>query len=253
MYFLNNPRKAITCYCFINLNLKKIFIANHKCGVSYFTHLFSQKYTGKSQYIDWKNTYKLGDWYLAVEREEIHNFANQYNEQEFQKIMVTRNPYDRALSFFTNTFWDVPSRTNDRLYAPTWKEMAGDRLEKLEELRNKKQFKEGFTMFLDIQWNNPTDGVKRIRTINNGLGDEHLYPQSLAYKGILTDVAFVDIAKSPSVAGFLGINEEICQSARNPSSNSRRVLEDGFFDDLDLTAFNEFYRDDFGLGYKICA
>ena len=50
---------------------------------------------------------------------------------------------------------------------------------------------------------------------------------------------------------FLGFGEELKLGAKNPSSNSVRVLEDGFFDDLELTMFNEFYRDDFGLGYDL--
>ncbi len=253
MTFLNNPRKAITCYCFINLKLKKILIANHKCGVSCFNHLFSKKYFGKTKYIDWQNTYQIGDWHLAVEREEIQNFTDQYDEREFEKIMVTRDPYDRALSFFTHTFWDDAHRKPTQ-YIHAWKEMAGGRHEELKELREKDRLKEAFAMFLDIQWNNPTDGVKHIHTMNNGLGDEHLYPQSLAIKGLLTDVEFVDIKDSQSdrIMEFLESKVELGLNSRNSSSNSKRVLEDGFFDGFNLKAFNEFYRDDFGLGYKIC-
>lgn len=254
MNFLNNPRKAIVFYCFINLKLKKIFIVNHKCGVSYFNHLFTKKFLGETKYIDWKNTYQLGDWHLAVTREEIQNFSNQYDERRFDKIMITRNPYNRSLSFFSNTFWDVKSKVRMKHYAPTWKTMAEVKYEELDKLREKGCLKEAFAIFLDIQWNNPTKGVKHTNSMNEGLGDEHIYPQSLAYKGLLTDVEFIDIkdSRSERVTEFLGFNEVLIHSSRNSSSNSRRVLDDDFFDGLDLKAFNEFYRDDFGLGYKIC-
>ena len=248
MTFLNKPRKAITCYCFINLKLKKILIINHKCGVSYFNHLFTKKYTGETRYIDFRNEYQLGDWHLAIVREEIQNFASQYDEREFDKIMITRNPYDRALSFFTHTFWDNAHRKPAQ-YIHTWGEMAGNKHKELKELREQDDLKKAFSIFLDIQWNNPTEGVKHIHTMNNGLGDEHIYPQSLAYKGLLTTMEFVDIKDSQSnhVMDFLGFSEELNPRLKNSSSNSIRVLEDGFFDDMELTAFNEFYRDDFEL------
>lgn len=251
MNFLNNPRKAITCYCFINLNLKKILIANHKCGVSYFTHLFTKQYNGESRYIDWKKEFQFGDWHLATEREEIQNFSNQYEESKFKKIMITRCPYDRALSFFSNTFWDSSERT-EIIYLEAWKTMMGNRIEELIHLKEQGEFKEGFKMFLDIQWNNPTEGVEHIKSENGGLGDEHLYPQNLAFKDILTNVKFIDVKDCKSASKFLEFEKDICPSARNPSSNSKRVLENDFFDDLDLKAFNKFYRDDFELGYKIC-
>lgn len=251
MSFLNRPRKAITCYCFINLKQHKIIILNHKCGISYFNHLFTKKFLGEAIYIDWKNTYQLGDWHLAVTREEIQNFSDQHDEREFHKMMITRNPYDRSLSFFTNTFWDNDGRK--KMYTHTWKEMAGDRHPELLRLKEEGEFKETFEMFLDIQWNHPTDGVRHIQTMNNGLGDEHLYPQSLACKDILTDVEFIDIQDCQIAVEFLGFRVELKPGKKNPSSNSARVLDDGFFDDLDLTVFNEFYRDDFGLGYKICS
>ena len=247
MNFVNNPRKAVTCYCFINLELKKIFIVNHKCGISYFNHLFTKKFLGEAKYIDWKNTYQLGNWNLALTREEIQNFTDQHDEREFRKMMITRNPYDRALSFFTNTFWD--NNGQKEMYIHTWKKMVGDRHSELLGLKEAGKFKEAFNIFLDVQWTNPTEGAKDICSRNNGLGDEHIYPQSLAYKGLLTAMKFVDIKYSQSehVMSFLEFREELKFVASNPSSNSVRVLEDGFFDDLDLTAFNDFYRDDFEL------
>ena len=254
MTFLNRPRKGITCYCFVNLNLKKIFIVNHKCGITYFNQLFRRKYLGETGYIKFKEEYQFGDWYLAINPEEIQNFARQYDEREFAKMMITRNPYDRVLSFFTNTFWDVGEK---RGYMGPWRTMTEDRFEELADLKEKGDFKKGVKLFFDVQWINPTKGAKDRNSINYGYGDEHLVPQSAACE-FLTDVEFIDLNDAPPtgartkyVMDFLDI-EVAGQVPVNRSSNSRRVLEDGFFDDLDLTAFNEFYRDDFGLGYKIC-
>lgn len=246
---------SVVFFNYINLDSKKIFITNHKCGVTYYHHLLSQTYLNRDGYIDVSEHFQLGDWHLVVNLDEMQRFTKEHDEKEFRKLMITRNPYARVLSFFMNTFWDGGNCAAS--YRWYWKELAGVKFEHLAELRRLGALKEGVEVFFNCVWNN---AAPPFCLESWGYENNHLCPQSLACEG-LTDVEFIDIRKTPPTGektfyvlnDFLGMKmlPNLPVNASSFSTNPSVRCQPHLLLPRDLTAFNKFYRDDFKLGYQL--
>lgn len=265
----NQPRVSRECwggpgvvfFNYINLESKKIFVTNHKCGVTYYHHLFSRTYLNRSGYIDVSEHSQLGDWHLVVNPDEMQRFTKEHDEKEFRKLMITRNPYARVVSFFMNTFWDNQTPTQKELVETFSlhysQQLLGAKFDHLVNLRQLGALKEGVEVFFAAVWNSSTPP---FCLESWGYENNHLCPQSLACEG-LTDVEFIDIHKTPPTGektfyvlnDFLGMKmlPNLPVNASSFSTNPSIKYRPHPLLPRDLTAFNEFYRDDFKLGYQM--
>lgn len=269
--FLNNPRTGNHFRVFIHLEFKKMFLINHKCGLSYYEHLFTDNFYAEPRYIDQKEILEIEGWWLAVQHEELVRFLKQYDETEFEKIMITRSPYDRLVSFYTNTFWDhadKPTYTeptkagkNGRSYSEAYRWVYGRQYDYALKLVAQRQFNKSFELFLENFFINPTQGAIARSQLNQGYGDEHLAPQSAIYQDKeITGIQFIDIDDGPpegdkefQILDFLAMDNTIIRPVNRSSASRRRKVVPSVrhFPNYALPTINEFYKDDFEMGYEM--
>ena len=254
MNFLNKPRTGSQFRAFINLKDKKIFLVNHKCGLSYYETTFVQNHSGIQSHIDIHNCYQLGDWGIATQHSELKQFRKDYTESKFCKVMITRNPYERLLSFFTNTFWDCWKDPVKRGYSDLYKAVLGSEYKKLLASAANNDLKKAFNLMIKKFFINPNDAAKLHMQGNEGYGDEHLTPQVKIMRGF-TDVETIDIKDGPpegkhsgKIAEFLGM--EMRASTANRSSASDITDSRSLFYPENLAYIANHYRHDFELGYS---
>tara|TARA_Y100000034_G_scaffold120740_1_gene164048 strand:+ start:245 stop:1111 length:867 start_codon:yes stop_codon:yes gene_type:complete len=271
MQFLNDPRTGNQIRVFINLKQKKMLILHHKCGLSYYEHMLTENFYGDRRHI-YPETPMIEDWCLVVQHEELTRFLEQYQETDFSKVMVTRNPYERLVSFFANAFWDhahKPTYTdpakagkNGRGYSSVFRRVYGEDYDAALEIVRSNRFQKGFDMFLDRFFVHPTPGAIDLAAGNQRYGDPHLAQQSMIYRvNHLTNIQFIDLYDGPPfgeqsqhVMDFLELDEMIDRPVNSSSASTRRKAKkpESYFNSETFEVVNEFYRSDFeDLGYKM--
>jgi hypothetical protein len=249
-----------------------MLLINHKCGLRYYEHLFTENFYGEASHISQKEIWGIEDWHLAVQHEELAKFLEQYDEREFSKMMITRNPYERLVSFYANTFWDhakKPTYTdpakagqNGRGYSVVYRKLFGKDYDTALEIMESGRFQQGFDMFLDCVFIHPTPGALKHAIANQGYGDAHLSQQSMIYKvNHLTDIQFIDLHAGPpkgdqtqEVMDFLELEEMVSKPVNRSSASVRRKVKESqeYYNPDTSPVINEFYRQDFeDFGYEM--
>jgi hypothetical protein len=131
-----------------------MFMISHKCGLAIYEHLFSKTYNQQMKFIQPITiVQQIGNWHIIIEHEERDSFLEEFDEKEFSKMMITRNPYDRLLSFYTNSFWDCATKPDyAEKKAPHYNaylQIYGDDYEAVVEQIQKHGFQHNFNVFLD--------------------------------------------------------------------------------------------------------
>ena len=254
---------------FVDLDLKRMFMISHKCGVAIYEHLLSMTYFGKMNFLQpITEIQKVGNWLVLIEFDEVDEFLKQYNETEFSKIMITRDPYERMLSFYTNSFWDHATQLHEMkdkiAHYETYQLIYGDRYDEVVEQAKTNDFQKGFNIFMDSTFVNPTPGALEERQSNNGYGNIHFIPQSSKYrrgdKIVLTDIQFIDIRdgiphgpSTQTILDFLGVEDMMIKRPINISSNTQKNRNKAwqYFSHEALKIVNEMYHYDFtDFGYS---
>lgn len=268
MIFINRLRNDGICRIFVDVDQKKMFMISHKCGLAIYEHLFMRTYRQQDGFIQpITQVHQIGPWHIIIQNEELDSFLEEFDETEFSKLMITRNPYDRLLSFYTNSFWDFVNKLNYAEEKPphyrAYRQIYGEDYDAVVEQTRTHNFQHNFNTFLDAMFVDPTPGALEHRQTRGGHGNIHLIPQSAKYrrgdKRVLSDIQFVDLRDGiptgkhkDKVLDFLGV-EDIIREPMNVSSGTQRRAKKRsweYFSPEALKVVNEVYHFDFvDLGY----
>ena len=237
---------------FINLKEKKILLVNYKVGSTTLGTSFNHKIGKKTGIVD-ESDRVFGDWNMVVSTKEMRLFTGSYDETEFSKMIVTRDPYTRNVSFFCKVFWD----NELGIYIKWFRFVFGDEThQRLRALREQGEFVEAFNLFADSFWGKNlylrSMGYEAGLTMHNR-GDMHIMPQTRCFKGILSGVESVDLSNNMTerVQEFTGILEPDgwTRNRWSRSTACQLVKDSGglevVFPPSSVAQFNRFYYHDF--------
>lgn len=241
---------------------------SHKCGVATYEHLINQHHSGDKDFLKVYKIKKIGNWDIIKHFDEIDLFVNQYNQSQFKKVMITRNPYDRIISFFTNSWWDQVLKaeysTEKVAHYDFYQIIYGNKYEEVLDLRKYGDFQESFDFFLNSYFVNPTIGSIAEKQTNGGFGNVHLIPQSAKYRRennevLLTDIKFIDVKdglpnghQSNYLLKFLELPKTNDQLFNKSSGTKRRSAKPAseYFSPEVKKVIDEVYANDFSdFGY----
>tara|TARA_Y100000034_G_C6848173_1_gene384456 strand:+ start:286 stop:942 length:657 start_codon:yes stop_codon:yes gene_type:complete len=174
---INIERIHSQCRIFVDMDLKKMFMISHKCGIALYEHLLSMTYLQKMNFLQpIPLVHKVGNWWVVIEFDEVDEFIKNFDETEFSKLMITRDPYERLLSFYANSFWDyahkpTPYIRDKMTHYETYTLVYGDRYDEVVEQIKTGDFQEGFNIFMNAMFLNPTPGALEERASNKGHGN----------------------------------------------------------------------------------